>query len=288
MLLSQAHSALAGQHIQSLSDSAAGGGSIGNGVSSTVGHSGIGAADLLGVGGSLGLGGVDDVIGSEDLVLVQNGDSGLRSQRGYGAALHGNTPVGAGGKDRVGRADGLTGQYGDLDGGSLGVDTGHTGSLTDAASLIVALALAEALGVDDGHNGDAVGIAQTNEAGSLGGALVAQGGLLGGQDTNGAAVDGSQRGDDVLAVTCVQLHSAALIGQSGDRVSRRVLDEVKSFGGSGKVEQRRTGQIVGGQQGDDGGSLLGGGNGVRSGNGGDTGLGGANAASRRLQPCPQR
>ena len=110
MLLSQAHSALAGQHIQSLSDSAAGGGSIGNGVSSTVGHSGIGAADLLGVGGSLGLGGVDDVIGSEDLVLVQNGDSGLGSQRGYGAALHGNTPVGAGGKDRVGRADGLTGQ----------------------------------------------------------------------------------------------------------------------------------------------------------------------------------
>ena len=74
MLLSQAHSALAGQHIQSLSDSAAGGGSIGNGVSSTVGHSGIGAADLLGVGGSLGLGGVDDVIGSKDLVLVQNGD----------------------------------------------------------------------------------------------------------------------------------------------------------------------------------------------------------------------
>ena len=110
MLLSQAHSALAGQHIQSLSDSAAGGGSIGNGVSSTVGHSGIGAADLLGVGGSLGLGGVDDVIGSEDLVLVQNGDSGLGSQRGYGAALHGNTPVSAGGKDRVGRADGLTGR----------------------------------------------------------------------------------------------------------------------------------------------------------------------------------
>ena len=93
MLLSQAHSALAGQHIQSLSDSAAGGGSIGNGVSSTVGHSGIGAADLLGVGGSLGLGGVDDVIRSEDLVLVQNGDSGLGSQRGYGAALQGNTPV---------------------------------------------------------------------------------------------------------------------------------------------------------------------------------------------------
>ena len=135
-------------------------------------------------------------------------------------------------------------------------------------------ALAEAFGVDDGHNGDAVGIAQTNETGSLGGALVAQGGLLGGQDTNGAAVDGSQRGDDVLAVACVQLHSAALIGQSGDRVGRGVLDEIKSLGGSGKVEQRRTGQIVGGQQGDDGSSLLGGGNGVRSGNSGDTGLGG--------------
>ena len=107
---------------------------------------------------------------------------------------------------------------------------------------------------------------------------MAQGGLLGGQDTNGAAVDGSQRGDDVLAVACVQLHSAALIGQSSNRVSRGVLDEVKSLGGSGKVEQRRTGQIVGGQQGDDGGSLLGGGNGVRSGNGGDTGLGGKTPA----------
>ncbi len=55
MLLSQTHSALAGQHIQSLSNSSAGGGSIGNGVGSTVGNSGIGAADLLGVGSSLGL-----------------------------------------------------------------------------------------------------------------------------------------------------------------------------------------------------------------------------------------
>ncbi len=96
---------------------------------------------------------VDDVVRSKDLVLVQNRDGGLGSQRGYGAALHGNTPVSAGGKDGVGGADSLTGQNGDLNSGSLGVDTGHTGSLTDAASLIVALALAEALGIDDGHNG---------------------------------------------------------------------------------------------------------------------------------------
>ena len=239
MLLSQAHSALAGQHIQGLGDSAAGGGSIGNGVSSTVGNSGIGAANVLGVGGSLGLGGVDDVIRSKDLVLVQNGDGGLRGQRGHGAALHGNAPVSAGGKDGVSRADSLTGQNGDLDGGSFGIDTGHTGGLADTAGLVVTLALAEALGVDDGHNGDAVGIAQADKAGSLGGALVAQGGLLGGNDTDGAAVDGSQCGNDVLAVTCVQLDSAALIGQSGDGVSGGVLDEVESLGRSGEVEQQR-------------------------------------------------
>ena len=118
MLLSQAHSALAGQHIQSLSDSAAGGGSIGNGVSSTVSHSGIGAADLLGVGGSLGLVALTMLSEAKISSLYRTVTAASGASGGYGAALHGNTPVSAGGKDRVGRADGLTGQYGDLDGGS--------------------------------------------------------------------------------------------------------------------------------------------------------------------------
>ena len=105
---------------------------------SAVGNSGNCAALLCLVGSSLLLGSLLDVVRSKDLVLVQNGDGGLRGQRSHSAALHGDAPVSAGSKDGVSRADSLTGQNGDLDGGSLGVDTGHTGSLTDAASLIVA------------------------------------------------------------------------------------------------------------------------------------------------------
>ena len=140
MLLSQADSALAGQHIQGLDNSAAGGGGIGNGVSGTVGNSGVSAANVLGVSGGLGLGGVDDVIGSKNFVLVQNGDGGLRGQRSHSAALHGDAPVSAGSKDGVSRADSLTGQNGDLDGGSLGIDTGHTGGLADTTGLVIPLA----------------------------------------------------------------------------------------------------------------------------------------------------
>ncbi len=75
MLLSQADSALAGQHIQGLGNSAAGRSSIGDGISGTVGNSGLGTADVLGVSSSLCLRSGNDVIRSEDLVLVQNGDS---------------------------------------------------------------------------------------------------------------------------------------------------------------------------------------------------------------------
>ena len=193
MLLSQTHSTLAYQHIQCLSNACAGGGSIGNGVGRAVCNSGIGAADLLGVGSSLGLGGVDDVVRSKDLVLVQDRDGSLRGQRSHGAALHGNAPVSAGGKDGVGGADSLTGQNSNLDGRGLGIDTGHTGGLTDAASLIVTLTAAEALGVDDGHNRDAIGIAQADKTSGLGGAFVAQSLLLSGNNANGAAVDSGQR-----------------------------------------------------------------------------------------------
>ena len=103
---------------------------------------------------------------------------------------------------------------------------------------------------------------------------MAQGLLLGGDNADGAAVDGSQRGNDILAVTGVQFDGAALVSQSGDGVSGGVLHKVESLGRCGKVEQSGAGQVVGGQQGDDGRSLLGSGNSVRGGNGGDTGLGG--------------
>ena len=66
------------------------------------------------------------------------------------------------------------------------------------------------------------------------------------------------------------------------------LTRSRALEGAAKVEQRRTGQIVGGQQGDDGGSLLGGVNGVRSSNGGYTGLGGKRGRAGVWQPCPQR
>ena len=102
---------------------------------------------------------------------------------------------------------------------------------------------------------------------------MAQSLLLGGNNANGAAVDGGQSGDNVLAVTGVQLHSAALISQCGDSVSGGVLHKVESLGGGGKVEQSGAGQIVGRQQGNDGSSLLGGGDCVCCGDGGDTGLG---------------
>ena len=131
---------------------------------------------------------------AEDRVLVQNGDSSLGGQRCNSAALHGNAPVSRSSEHRVSGADSLTGQNSDLDRGGLSVNTSHTGGLADTTGLVIPLALAEAFGVDDGHNGDAVGIAQTDKAGSLGSALVAQGSLLGGNDTNGAAVDGSQSG----------------------------------------------------------------------------------------------
>ena len=114
MLLSQADSALAGQHIQGLGNSAAGRSSIGDGISGTVGNSSLGTADVLGVSSSLCLRSGNDVIRSEDLVLVQNGDSSLGGQRCNSAALHGNAPVSRSSEHRVSGADSLAGQNSDL------------------------------------------------------------------------------------------------------------------------------------------------------------------------------
>ena len=97
---------------------------------------------------------------------------------------------------------------------------------------------------------------------------MAQGSLLSGNDTNGAAVDGSQSGNDVLAVALVQLNSAALVSQSGNGVSGGVLGGVQRSGRSAEVEQCGTSQVVGGQQGGDRSSLLG------SGHSGNASLGG--------------
>ena len=103
---------------------------------------------------------------------------------------------------------------------------------------------------------------------------MAQGGFLGGNDTNGAAVDGSQSGNDVLAVALVQLNSTALVSQSSDGVSSGVLGGVQRSGRSAEVEQCRTSQVVGGQQGGDRSSLLGSGDSISGGHSGNASLGG--------------
>ena len=105
------------------------------------------------VGSSLLLGSLLDVVRSKDLVLVQNGSGGFRCQRGNGAAVHSNTPVSGSCKDGVDGANSLTGKDCDLNGGSFGINASHTGSLADAASLVVAFALDKAFSVDNSHNG---------------------------------------------------------------------------------------------------------------------------------------
>ena len=103
---------------------------------------------------------------------------------------------------------------------------------------------------------------------------MAQGVLFGGDDAHGAAVDGSQRGDNVLAVACVQGDSAALVSQSLDGIGGGVGGGVQRSGGGGEVEQRGTCQIVGGQQRGNLSSLLGSLNSVSGGGGSHACLGG--------------
>ena len=116
-------------------------------------------------------------------------------------------------KHRIDRADHVAGQHGDLGGRRFGVHTGHAGRLADTAGLVVAFALDKAVAVDDGHDGDAVRIAQADETRRLGRALMAKRRFLGRQDANGAAVDGRQRRYDTLAVAAVQFHRAAGVRQ---------------------------------------------------------------------------
>ena len=177
MFLRQTGGALGGQHIQGLCGSSTHIGSLYSGIGSAVGNSGNCAALLCLVGSSLLLGSLLDVVRSKDLVLVQNGSGGFRCQRGNGAAVHSNTPVSGSCKDGVDGANSLTGKDCDLNGGSFGINASHTGSLADAASLVVAFALDKAFSVDNSHNGNAVSIAQAHKTGCLSGALVAQGTL---------------------------------------------------------------------------------------------------------------
>ena len=102
MLFGQAGCALGAQQFQSSDHAGADIGGVAGHVGSTGSHSVGGRAHLSGIFSSLGLGGVDDVVGGKDLVLVQDRDGSLGGQRSHGAALHGNAPVSTGGKDGVG------------------------------------------------------------------------------------------------------------------------------------------------------------------------------------------
>ena len=112
----------------------------------------------------------------------------------------------------------------------------HTGSLADAASLLVAFALDKAFSVDNSHNGNAVSIAQAHKTGCLSGALVAQGTLGGSNDTDSLAVDGTKCGIDVAAITSVQLGQAACIGNSLGSALGIILDQVERSGGSFEIK----------------------------------------------------
>ena len=82
----------------------------------------------------------------------------------------------------------------------------------------------------------------------------------------------ARAGNDVLAVALVQLNSAALVSQSSDGVSGGVLGGVQRSGRSAEVEQCRTSQVVGGQQGGDRSSLLGSSDSVSGGHSGNASL----------------
>ena len=94
MLFGKAGNALGGEHIQRLCGLGAHISGGGHRIGSTGGHGGGSAAHLFGVGGGLGPGGVHHVVGCVNFVLVQHADGGFGRQRGHGAALHGNAPVG--------------------------------------------------------------------------------------------------------------------------------------------------------------------------------------------------
>ena len=102
---------------------------------------------------------------------------------------------------------------------------------------------------------------------------MAQAGSLGGGNAHGAAVDGSQRGVNIFAEAAEQLHQAALVRQSGSGIRCFVLGGEVRLGGL-HVKQGGAGQVVGGQQGDQLGSLCHGIGGVFRQNGSHTGLGG--------------
>ena len=86
---------------------------------------------------------------------------------------------------------------------------------------------------------------------------MAKGRFLGRQDADGAAVDGSQRRDDALAVAAVQFHGAALVRQRFHRGGGRVVGGGHRFSGRREIKQCRARQVVGRQQRRHVGGLLG-------------------------------
>ena len=152
------------------------------------------------------------------VLLIQHADSGAGLQCADGAAGHSNAQVGSS-QSGVHRAHSLACQHCHLCGGSIGVGSGQTGSLADAASHVIGNAGHKALGIHDGDHRHAEGIAQAHKAGSLGYAVVAQ--LLAGcHNAHGVAADGCKCGVNRLTKACVQLHSAVLIDHSGSGLCR--------------------------------------------------------------------
>ena len=245
MLLGQAGSALGAQQLQCSHNASTHISGITAHIGSTGGHCAGSAAHLSGVGSSLSLGGGNDVVGSIDLILIQHADSGAGLQCADGAAGHSNAQVGSS-QSGVHRAHSLACQHCHLCGGSIGVGSGQTGSLADAASHVIGNAGHKALGIHDGDHRHAEGIAQAHKAGSLGYAVVAQ--LLAGcHNAHGVAADGCKCGVNRLTKACVQLHSAVLIDHSGSSLCGLGTDGQNS-GGLLELEDCRAGQVVGGQQ----------------------------------------
>ena len=253
MLLGQAGSTLGAQQLKCSHNACACVGSVAGHIGSAAGHSVGGTAHLGGVGSSLGVGRSDDVVGSVDLALVQNRDGSVGLQSADHAAVDGDLQVGIG-QSGVDRAHSLASQQSDLRGGGVCIGGSQTSSLTDAAGDVIGRAGNEALGVHDGQHGDVEGVAQADEAGSLGHTVVAQL-LTGRHHADRVAADGSKCGVDALAEACKQLHGAVLINE-GSRSLLRSSTSGQDRGGLLELEDGGAGQVVGGQQTHDVGSLL--------------------------------
>ena len=96
MLLGQACGTLGAQQLKGGNHACTGVGSVAGHISGTGGNGVGSAAHLSGVLGSLGVGGGNDVVGSVDLGLVQDGDGSVGLQSADGAAVDGDLQVSVG------------------------------------------------------------------------------------------------------------------------------------------------------------------------------------------------